>query len=115
MGLGHFSPGAAGVGAMDNNRIHSAWATVGANGPHFATTDELNLAEPNRDLASETFTRGPGQREGRVRRFLVLPVRDRQKFCEYEHCRYRLLHLLVPETHQPVRFRPARIASLRTV
>jgi hypothetical protein len=81
LALGHFSPGVAGIGAMDNDNMHSTWMILGANGPHFATTDELNLSQPGGDLASEAFTLTPGQREGSVRRFWSLPITDRNKFC----------------------------------
>ncbi len=76
MGLGHFSPGAAGVGAMDDDNIHSIWIPLGANGPHLATTDELNLSEPSGDLASYASAFSPGQLEGRACRFLALSVPD---------------------------------------
>ena len=99
-GLGHFSPSSAGIGAMDNDSIHSTWMILGANGPHFATTDDLNLSEPSGDLAPEAFTHTPGQREGSVYRLLVLPIPDRNKLCQHEHHRYRLFHPSVPQTQR---------------
>jgi len=70
---------------------------LGANAPHFATADELNLSQPSGDLASEAFTLIPGQHEGSVCRFSVLPVPDRNKLCQHEHHRYRLFHPSVPQ------------------
>jgi hypothetical protein len=69
LALGHFLPGVAGIGAMDNDDIHSTSIILGANRPHFATTDELNPSQPGGDLAFEAFTLTPGQSEGSIRRF----------------------------------------------
>jgi hypothetical protein len=76
LALGHFSPGVTGIGAVDNDNIHSTSMILGANGPHFATTDELNLSELGGGLAPDASTFGPGQLKGRACRSLALPVPD---------------------------------------
>jgi len=52
MGLGHFSPGATPVGAVDDDVVPSTSITLGANRPHILAVHKLNPPQPSGDLAS---------------------------------------------------------------